>query len=296
MVNQSSKGVVLIADDSADALGMLNEALSKAGYTVLVAMDGQQVLSITRNIIPDIVLMDAIMPNMDGFDACRQLKQNSDGRDLPVIFMTGLSDSEHVVKGLEAGGVDYITKPVKLDELMARIRVHISNSRLTRSARSALDEIGQLAFACDIHGNIIWSTERARKLLSADDETGRPDSVISNQILNWLARKPDKDNYVALKGLSQPIQIRYVGQSSPGEYLMRLVEDDELSTRASLREKFSLTEREAEVLYWLSLGKTNRDIAQILSLSPRTVNKHLEQVYRKLGVENRTTAAAMVRT
>lgn len=294
MNTNTTKGTVLVVDDSADALDMLNESLVDEGYTVFVAMDGLQALAIAQQMSPDIVLMDAMMPNMDGFEACKALKSKGEQHDLPVIFMTGLSDSQNVVKGLEAGGVDYINKPVKLDELLARIKVHLNNARMTQSARFALDEVGQLTFVCDVHGQIIWSTVNARQLLTVNcQEDNWIKNELPEQLKAWLAFNPDKNNALPLKGLKKSLQVKFQGRLSPKEYLLRLLDDDELMARSILRERFDLTEREAEVLFWLSRGKTNREIGLILSMSPRTVNKHLEPVFRKLSVENRTTAAAI---
>jgi DNA-binding CsgD family transcriptional regulator len=96
---------------------------------------------------------------------------------------------------------------------------------------------------------------------------------------------------------STRLRLLYVGQIGPDENLLRLVEGEQVNEHAVLKQKLLVTEREAEVLLWIARGKSNRDIAEILSLSPRTVNKHLEQIYAKLGVENRTSAAALaVRT
>jgi DNA-binding response OmpR family regulator/DNA-binding CsgD family transcriptional regulator len=294
MTDNESKGIVLVVDDSADALGMLNESLANEGYTVFVAMDGVQALAVAGRMAPDIVLMDAIMPNMDGFEACKALKSNSELNDVPVIFMTGLSESENVIKGFEAGGVDYINKPVKLDELLARVKVHLNNSRMTRSARVALDEVGQLTFACDINGRIVWSTAQVRQLFSSVYSDDMWLSLqLPDQIKTWLGHNPEKHSTIQLKGKDKNLQVKFLGRVSPGEYLLRLLDDDELVARTTLKARFKLTEREAEVLFWLSRGKTNREIGQILTLSPRTVNKHLEPVYRKLSVENRTTAVAV---
>ncbi|HCM04770.1 MAG TPA: DNA-binding response regulator [Oceanospirillales bacterium] len=293
MINNESKGIVLIVDDSADALGMLNESLSNEGYTVFVAMDGIQALAVAGRMAPDIVLMDATMPNMDGFEACKELKKNSELDDIPVIFMTGLTESENVIKGFEAGGVDYINKPVKLDELLVRVKVHLNNSRMTRSARVALDEVGQLTFACDINGRIVWSTAHVRQLLTSDNSDDWLSIQLPDQIKTWLAHNPEKHSAIQLKGLDNNVQVKFLGRVSPGEYLLGLLEDDETVSRTALKARFELTEREAEVLFWLSRGKTNIEIGQILSMSPRTVNKHLEPVYRKLSVENRTTAVAV---
>lgn len=294
MNETGSRGIVLIADDSAQELGMLNDALADQGYTIFVAMDGLQALAIAGRMVPDIILMDALMPNMDGFDACKALKQNPDLCDVPVIFMTGLTDTQNIVSGLESGGVDYITKPVNLDELLARINTHLKNSRLTRSARSALDGIGQLAFACDINGNMIWATIHARKFISSlNASEDWLNQELPKQVRYWFSHHPEKFSTLSLTGLDKNVQIRFLGQSSPYEYLLKLLDYDEGTIRNRLKEHFKLTDREAEVLYWLAQGKTNRDIGQILSMSPRTVNKHLEAVFRKLNVENRTTATAM---
>jgi DNA-binding response OmpR family regulator/DNA-binding CsgD family transcriptional regulator len=294
MINNKNKGVVLIADDSLDSLGMLNEVLANEGYTVLVALDGLQALAIADLMTPDIILMDAIMPNMDGFEACLALKQNSELADIPVIFMTGLSETEDVIKGLEAGGVDYINKPIKLDELLARVKVHLNNSRMTKNARVALDEVGQLTFACDLNGVITWSTKHVRQLLaSRSDDLKWMELQLPLQLKAWLKHSPEKHTSLQLSGLITPLQVTFLGRPSLGEYLMRLLDDDELVARAAFKKRFELTEREAEVLFWLSRGKTNIEMGQILSMSPRTVNKHLEPIYRKLSVENRTTAVSV---
>lgn len=294
MIDNESKGIVLVVDDSADALGMLNESLANEGYTVFVAMDGIQALAVAGRMAPDIVLMDAIMPNMNGFEACEALKSNSELNEVPVIFMTGLTESENVIKGFEAGGVDYINKPVKLDELLARVKVHLNNSRMTRSARVALDEVGQLTFACDINGRMVWSTAHVRQLFaSAHADENWLSLQLPDQIKYWLSHNPEKHSSIQLKGRDEKLQVKFLGRVSPGEYLLRLLDDNELVARSALKERFELTEREAEVLFWLSRGKTNREIGQILTMSPRTVNKHLEPVFRKLSVENRTTAVSV---
>ncbi|UPW17790.1 response regulator [Agarivorans sp. TSD2052] len=294
MSTTDSKGIILVVDDAAESLGMLNTALIEQGYTVLVAMDGQQALNITQRINPDLILMDALMPNMDGFEACQLLKKNSDSSDIPVIFMTGLSDSESVIKGLESGGVDYIHKPIKLDELFARITVHLHNARLTRSAHGALDEMGQATFTFSSKGQVIWTSSKAKLILSSVDfEASETADIVCQQLRQWLTHAPEKHSLLSVKKISKPLQVRYLGQSSPGEHLLRLVDNDEQSIRDSLRQRFNLTERESEVVFWLAQGKTNREIAQILTMSPRTVNKHLEPVFQKLAVENRTSATAV---
>jgi DNA-binding NarL/FixJ family response regulator len=294
MNHKESKGIVLVVDDSADALGIINALLVKDGYTVSIAMDGVQALAIADRLTPDIVLMDAIMPNMDGFEACIALKNSRALSEVPVIFMTGLSESEDVIRGLEAGGVDYINKPIKLDELLARIKVHLNNSRKTRSAQVALDEVGQSALACDINGRVVWSTDYASALLeSARDDNKGLSMQLPSKIKSWLSNSPQRNDTIQLQGTDKLLHLKFLGRSSPGEYLLKLHDSNEEIARAALKQHFELTEREVDVLLWLARGKTNREIAQILALSPRTINKHLEPVYRKMAVQNRTAAATI---
>ncbi|MEC9255783.1 MAG: response regulator transcription factor [Pseudomonadota bacterium] len=288
-----NSGTILIVDDTPDSLAFMNEALAGAGYTVLVAMDGEQALNIARLMTPDLILMDGVMPRMDGFETCRALKASPDSEDVPVIFLTGLSDSSDVLKGLEAGGVDYLTKPVNLDEMLARVQVHLSTAMKTKSARRALEEMGQPAFACDVNGTLLWATRVAEELLgSTGVELASWQPVLSQDLPAWLTRSPERNAMLRLTSDQAEVSVRYLGRPLPGEYLMRFVLNEEVAARQALQAAFDLTDRETQVLFWLSRGKTNQEIAQILEMSPRTVNKHLEPVFRKLGVENRTAAVA----
>lgn len=289
-----TRDVVLVVDDSPETLGVLNQALDDAGMTVLVALEGLQAVSIARKMQPDIILLDAMMPNLDGFATCRILKREPELADVPVIFMTGLSDTEHVVKGFEAGGVDYVTKPVKAPELIARMKVHLANARMTQSARSALDTTGQYLLTTDNRGQILWATPQTHHLFEkSGGDRFWLDQQLAPQLQHWFGFSPADGSSFTLQQLAVPLQITYLGDAAPGERLLRIADPEKPSQTESLRRQFPVTEREAEVLLWIAHGKTNREIGQILNMSPRTVNKHLEQIFRKLGVENRTTAAAV---
>ncbi|MDF1629456.1 MAG: DNA-binding response regulator [Alcanivoracaceae bacterium] len=286
------KTVVMVVDDAIDSIRMISDGLEEAGMTVLVALEGSQALTISQNITPDIVLMDAIMPNMDGFETCRRLKENPRFIDTPIIFMTGLSDTEHVVMGLNSGGVDYVTKPINPTELLARMQVHLANARLARSARAALDTAGQNLFAVNRDGEISWATPQVHQRLIAGHDSN-PDQL-SKLLAEWLGHNPESGHSLTLDFLPQPHSVEFLTIVDGREYLLRLHEVQQTSVATGvLRERFKLTGRESDVLLWIAKGKTNREIGQILEVSPRTVNKHLEQVFRKLGVENRTSAAAV---
>ena len=293
---------VLVVDDSPDTIRLLTDVLDSAGMTVMVALDGMAALKVATRLKPDIVLMDAVMPGMDGFETCRQLKTLSGFDDVPVIFMTGLTEPEDSVRGFEAGGADYVTKPIVLDSMLARIRVHLSNARKIRSARLALDAAEQFLVAVDRDGEITWFTPQAYRLLerSFGDETSRR-LRLPEDILAWLrARAQNASRGATLTeerlctGPGSASRIRFVGRSEQGEILFRIADASSPDNIATIRAKFALTPREAEVAVWIAQGKSNRDIAAILSLSPRTVDKHLELIFTKLNVENRTTAAALI--
>ena len=189
------KDLILVVDDSADSLGMIHHALEQAGLTALVAMGGAQAISIAEKMTPDLILMDALMPGMDGFETCRHLKLHTELASVPIIFMTGLTDTEDVVRGLEAGGVDYVTKPVRPKELVARIRVHLNNARLAQSAHTALDKLGQVSFSTDTQGRWLWGTPQAEDWINiAEENLINPRTELAEQ--TW-ANLPQMSTYSA---------------------------------------------------------------------------------------------------
>ncbi|MBN8430196.1 response regulator transcription factor [Microbulbifer salipaludis] len=286
--------IVLVVDDSPDTLSLINDILEQAGIDVLVALDGSQALNIARRLRPDMILLDAVMPGLDGFETCRLLKADPELASIPVIFMTGLTESESIVRGLESGGVDYLTKPIQPSELLARMKVHLSNARLTSSAHQALDSTGQFLFTVDTEGRMHWATPQTYALLSSAGGL-EPDTQaqVAEHLQVWLSRNPDGGQKLKLEGLRKPLAVVFIEQRDATMFLLKLVDDGGPAGEDILREKLSLTKRESEVLFWIANGKTNREIGEILSVSPRTVNKHLEGVFSKLGVENRTAAAGI---
>lgn len=291
-------GVVLIVDDVPDNLSMLHDALDESGYMVLVATNGESALQRARQGTPDVILLDAMMPDMDGFEVCRQLKADFATQHIPVVFMTGLSETEHVVAAFNSGGTDYVTKPIRPPEVLARIAAHMQHARATSQARTALDAFGHAAAAANLKsGLLIWQTPLARRLLQAFFHG--PEGRTPAALLDWL-----RENVTTCTAGGTPSPFRLVRDSrrltvnlttqcGDDEWLMVLSEESSTVQVERLVTAFKLTLREAEVLYWVAKGKTSRDIGDILGSSPRTVNKHLEHIFEKLGVETRTAAAAM---
>ena len=311
--------VVLIVDDVPENLAVLHDTLDETGHTVLVALNGEAALVRARQAQPDVVLLDAVMPGMDGFEVARRLKADPETAHIPIIFMTGLTETEHLVNALASGGVDYVTKPVKPQEVIARMGAHLRTARQARrgaveqqQARNALDAFGYATITVrERDGRLMWQTPLARELLLRYCGTHAPDTP--PVVLQWLRRHvPEWQS--GGQPLSEPPRLTLengprrltfrlhlvVGDPadpSPngegGDWLIVMQETSDASVLEALVQAFGLTAREAEVLYWVAKGKINRDIADILGASPATVKKHLERIHAKLGVETRTAAAAM---
>lgn len=290
---EATRSIILVVDDTPDTLGFLVQALERDGFMALVATGGAQALALVERITPDLILLDALMPGMDGFETCRQLKRSIAAQS-PVIFMTALSETEHIVAGLAAGGVDYVTKPIVLDELFARIRVHLANARSAESTRIALDQAGASLVSIDADGSVLWSTPQASALLghhmTAARDRRQETGPLNHRLLPTFH---DVDEPLVVDGPLGAVSIALVSTIGAGERLFRVSRHDPRTDVDVLAARWSLTARESEVLIWLARGKANRDIAEILALSPRTVNKHLETIFTKLGVENRASAAVI---
>lgn len=215
---QAKNDIVLVVDDSADALSLINDTLEAANMDVLVALEGKQALTIAKRIRPDIILLDAIMPTMDGFETCRALKSDANLASIPVIFMTGLSDTDDIVRGLEVGGVDYLTKPIKPSELLARMKVHLNNARLTNSAQLALDSTGQHLMTVSDEGHIMWATPQTYALLAkARASTEWQQQALTQQLKQWLSHQPDIESRLPLIGLEYPLSVRIISAKQDQE-------------------------------------------------------------------------------
>ena len=289
MNNDLSQYTVLVVDDAADSLSFISDLLEQEGINTLVALDGKQALSIAKNIRPDLILLDAIMPNMDGFETCSQLKLLPNLTAVPVMFMTGLSDTESIVKGLSVGGVDYLTKPVNPQELVARMKVHLNNAATTENAYHVMDSLGHIAIMVDEHAEVLWASPDARAVLAVIKWSNNKEKVSY-----WLHQNPEINSRQAIAlDNDEFAELRLIEKRDANRFSLRIVINSPAVAATTLQKMLTITQRESEVLFWLANGKSNKEIAEILGMGVRTVNKHLEQMFPKLGVENRTAAAGM---
>ncbi len=294
--------VVLIVDDVLDNLAVLHDALDESGFIVLVANNGTLALERANKAQPNIILLDAMMPDLDGFEVCKRLKADANTTHIPVIFMTGLTEVEHIEAAFTAGGIDYVTKPIRPKEVIARITAHLQTAKMMHQARGALDAFGQAAIAITPqNGKIVWQTPLARQWLQNYFSTeGNPHEINTPALLfNWIKSINPAGTAATVAPLSiiqgsKRLIFSASDISNTEQWMVVLNEESDAAKIEALMATFSLTHRESEVLYWVIKGKTSRDIGDILEVSPRTINKHLEHVFVKLGVETRTAAASLV--
>jgi DNA-binding CsgD family transcriptional regulator len=183
-----------------------------------------------------------------------------------------------------------VTKPIVVDELLARIRVHLSNARAAQGAGAALDASGNFLLATDRAGRLLWCTPKAKQLLA--------DPALQSAITGQLVRLRQQGSSSSALSRSvvqigpRRLEISVVSSIGPNEWLFRLTDCAVVVEEEVLQKALAISERESEVLLWVSRGKSNREIGEILTISPRTVDKHLAQIFTKLGVANRASAAA----
>ena len=243
--------LVLLVHEATPQRALLTDALEESGYAVLVAADGETALQRAAQAGPDLVLLDATLPGLDGFGLSRALRAGERTGHVPIIFLVAEGGTETLLAAIDAGAVDCVAKPVPVRELLARY-----------------------------YGTTAPETP--------------PD------IVRWLRRNlRDAQRSIEPPGLvaernGRRLSIRLHQQTGDsGDWLIVMREVSDAALIEAMGLALRLTQREAEVLYWVIKGKINRDIGDILGASPATVKKHLERVFAKLGVETRTAAAGM---
>lgn len=298
-----TKGTVMIVDDTPGNLALLSDTLSEANYRVLVATDGISAIEQIQYFKPDIILLDVVMPGIDGFETCRRLKNDPATSSIPILFMTGLSDLDDLLRGFSEGGIDYIIKPIRPPEVLVRIDVHLAQTRHLRRSQLALEQSTFSALTCYSNGLITWLTPTACQWLedfciqNSIVPPPEPGQFLPPILIEWL-QMPTKTllkkrstpvDFMLQKGFSVKLMPNWYG----AEFLLMLQKSESDWNIESLRNSLNLTLRETEILMWISRGKTNKEIGLILNSSPRTINKHLEHTFEKLGVSTRSAAVAI---
>lgn len=154
---EARQGRILVVDDTPANIQAVSSILREHGYQISVATNGRQALSVLDRVSPDLILLDVLMPEMDGFEACRRIKQNPTYRHIPIIFLTAKTDATDIVRGFELGAVDYVPKPFNASELLARVNTHLTLDRLNRENEQLLLNVLPAPIAAELkkHPGII---------------------------------------------------------------------------------------------------------------------------------------------
>jgi len=278
-------GKILVVDDTPANLSLLLDTLAQSGHDVLVAESGRSALNTYEHNTPDIILLDVVMPGMDGYETCRLLKSRPKEANIPIIFMTARDEPEEKVRAFAAGAVDYITKPIYPPEVLARVAAHLDIRQLQKN----LEE--ELAMRLEAE-NLLGQSLDLAVVLVADDQR----VVFSSRLADALLHKyfPDFDRVTLPANLEKGtsgLTVRRFSDGDRRDLRMLILEESNAASGPGVLLGLGLTAREAEVLFWIAQGKSNPDIATIITTSVRTVHKHVENIFRKLGLETRSAAA-----
>lgn len=317
--------VVLLGTPACEPLEAMQEGLEEAGYHVELVHEGGSISQRAAQLQPDAIVLAAEWPDAGGvaggLDGVRSIRHSSDTSHLPVLLLLD-DDSEHgVASAYAAGATDHLLMPARMGALLARLQVYCRaaqaarvQAHVSRQALSALDAFGHASLTIRLQdSSLLWQTPLAQELLWRYFGTRPP--VVPEPVLRWMRNslhsgapptwptgEPPRLHVdrggsrlcLRLHGGLHEVGDRAGPEPAQREgWLVVMAEQSITVTQQSLSKCFGLTAREAEVLYWVAQGKTNRDIGDILGSSPATVKKHTERLYVKLGVETRTAAAAM---
>ncbi|MEY2881685.1 MAG: Response regulator PleD, partial [Verrucomicrobiota bacterium] len=267
-------------------LALVLDALGAAGYEMLVAESGRSALALLAHNTPDLVLLDVVMPGLDGFATCARLKELPAGRTVPVLFMTALDEPEQKVRAFAAGAVDYITKPVHVPEVLARVAAHLE----IRSLQKSLAD--ELALRIEAEVQLSQSLDRAILLVDAQGRIVFSSRLAENLLHKYFPARFGGQLPARLDS-AEGLVVRRFAEPGRNDLVTLVLEERNTPPGPAALIALGLTPREAEVLYWIAQGKSNPDIATILDASVRTVHKHMEHVFQKLGCETRNAATVV---
>lgn len=290
---------ILIVDDVPANLSVLLDVLQAAGFRVFVAESGVGALEQASFVRPDIILLDVMMPGLDGFETCRRLKSRPELAETPLFFMTALNDTSDKLRGFEVGAVDYIGKPLHPQEVLARIEAHLEIRALHKTLEEKNAELEDQnerldqAIQLRIQAENEWAQlfDQAIVIVNRDGRI----QFRSGQAVKLLAKyfpnaAPDRLPPELFSGQASPLRMHTKNVSSD-EFRLLILEVAQAAPSVESLRVLGLTPRETETLFWIAQGKTSPEIAIILDTSIHTIKKHVQKILPKLGVETRLAAA-----
>lgn len=317
-MSQPPQHLVLIVDDAVANLHLLVDRLFAQGYQIMVAESGESALNRVRARRPDLILLDVRMPGIDGFETCRRLKADPASAPVPVIFLSAHGDQDNKIEGFEAGGVDYITKPIDPTEVLLRVRTHLELDQLRRELAQANGELESRVAerTQELHAEVERRTqsEEEKSILL---EVVRRQSDQLQRLINQVLTRQINQNTVLSTTLLHPADHNLTVMDDHLEQLRTQIREPEtrnklhevgdtlLLTQQLLRQAvakleedmgeknllhsnplLTLSEREREVLLLIVNGYTSDEVASILHLSISTIRTYRHRIMQKLDVKD----------
>ena len=318
--------VVLIVDDTQIDIDILSFALSREKYRIVAAKNGIHALDMVKQIFPDLILLDIMMPEMSGFEVCKILKNSVETKDIPIIFLTVKDETEDIVRGYRCGAVDYVTKPFNSEELLARVYTHVELKKkrdieheLIAALEATLEEREHVKQALQqAHDNLERLVEeRTAELLTINEqlmdeieERKRVEAALSNKsqkleelntALKVLLEQREKDREeleecllsnvkkLIIPNVEKLKRLNAKNKSTPYITLLETNLQD-LTSSFSFRlssQYVNLTAKEIQVANFIKDGRTSKDISQLMNVSERTIDFHRKNIRKKLKLNNR---------
>lgn len=268
---------VLIVDDDPFGIIQLQILLKDSGYELITASDGASAIEIVSRQQPDIILLDIIMPNMDGYETCQRLKENEGPEGIPIIFLSGLHSTEEKINAFEAGGVDYITKPFSEKEVLIRLRTHLTlhrvNKRLVHELENRDEELqnkeSKVQDANTALKVLLSAIEEEKKEL-AERVQFKAEKLILPKVRE-LSEERDAEKQEALL-----LEIEHVFQKLTKPFVPGGIELGK-----------ALSPTELQIVNLIKQGKSSKEISEICNISVSTIASHRKTIRKKLNITNR---------
>ncbi len=268
---------VLIVDDDPFGIIQLQTLLKDSGYELMTASDGASALETVSRQLPDIILLDIVMPEMNGYETCRRLKDKENSEDIPIIFLSGLHSTEEKINAFEAGGVDYITKPFSEKEVLIRLRTHLTLHRLNKRLMHELENRDEELQ--NTESKVQDANTTLKVLLSAIEEEKK-------ELAERVQFKAEK---LILPKVREITEEEDAGKK---EALIKAIEHafQEITrpfVPGGVELGKTLSPAELQIVNLIKQGKASKDISDICNISVSTISSHRKMIRKKLGITNR---------